>query len=139
MTWSRRDAEIVARLKAGYEAFNRGDYDGVFEHLDVDDRFEFHRVGGLGMVKGKDALREWMEPDAIEDLTVEPIEFRVNRDKVFARAHTRGRGRASGIEVEVEALTVWTLDDAGVFIRAENFLPSERDQALRAAGLSDAG
>jgi hypothetical protein len=138
MTSSERDAEIVARLRAGYEALNRGEYDEVFEHIDVDDRFELHRVGGLGMVKGREGLREWMEPDAIED-RVEPREFRVNGDKVFVRAHSRGRGRSSGIEIEIEALTVWMIDDDGIFIRAQNFLPNERNEALRAAGLEDAG
>jgi ketosteroid isomerase-like protein len=139
MTASGRDADTVARLRAGYDAFNRGAYDEVFEHIDVDDRFEFNRVGGLGVVAGREAIRAWMEPDAIEEQVLEPREFRVNGDKVFVHGHTRGRGRASGVEVEVEAFTVWTVDDDGVFIRAENFLPNELNKALRAAGLEDAG
>jgi hypothetical protein len=34
---------------------------------------------------------------------------------------------------------VWTVDEDGVFVRAQNFLPSERTEALRAAGLDDHG
>jgi hypothetical protein len=137
MTNPQRDAELVARLRSGYEAFNRGHYDEVVEVLRADDRFEFHRVGGFGVIRGREALREWMEPDAIQGMTVEPLEIRVNGDKVLVRANTRGRGGASGIELEVEAFTVWTLSDDGVFIRAENFVPGEEAQALRAAGFDD--
>jgi ketosteroid isomerase-like protein len=135
MTAPGRDAEIVARLRAGYEAFNRGDYAGVLERLGVDDRFEFHRVGGLDIVRGRAAFREWMKPDAFEDQTFEPLEFKVNGNKVLVRARVRGRGPGSGIEVDAEVYSVLTLDEDEVFVRAENFLPHERVEALRAAGL----
>jgi SnoaL-like domain len=133
------DEEIVARLTTGFEAFNRGDYDAALDRLDVDDRFEFHRGGGLGIVKGKAALREWMEPDAFEDQAFEPLEIKVNGIKVFVRARIRGRGRGSGIEVDAEGFSVWTLDEDAVFVRVENFLSHERAEALHAAGLEGRG
>jgi hypothetical protein len=34
---------------------------------------------------------------------------------------------------------VWTLDEEGVFVRVENFLPHERGEALHAAGLEGRG
>jgi hypothetical protein len=134
-----RDAQLIAQLRAGYEAFNRGAYDEALEHIGLDDRFEFHRVGGLGVVRGREALRAWMEPDAFEDQTFEPLEFRVNGNKVFVRARIRGRGRESGVEVDAEVYSVLTLDEDEVFVRAENFLPHERVEALSAAGLEDPG
>jgi ketosteroid isomerase-like protein len=133
------EAEIVARLRTIYEAFNRGDYDALVDRVDVDDMFEVHRVGGLGVLRGKKAVREWMEPDAIEDARFEPVDVEVNGDKVFVRARTRGRGASSGIAIEGEAYSVWTMDEDGIFVRAENFTPSERAEALRAAGLEDRG
>jgi hypothetical protein len=41
--------------------------------------------------------------------------------------------------LEAEAFIAWTLDEDGAFIRAQGFLPSERAQALCAAGLDEPG
>src|SRR5918999_4818228 len=125
--------ENIERLKAAYEALNRGDFDAAVEiaHPEI----EFVRVAGLPPVRGVDALRAWMEPDAWETQTYEPLDFRDNGNKVLVHQRNKARGAGSGIDIEVEAWGVWTFDDEGRATRMEGFLAE--DQALEAAGLSE--
>ena len=130
-----RDQEIIGSLRRTYEAFSRADFDTAIEiaHPNV----EFVPPGGQSPLLGADALRAWMEPDAIEEQRVEPREFRVNGDKVLVRQHTWGRGAASGIELEVDMWVVWTLNGDGLVTRMEGFLVDQEREALEAAGLSE--
>ena len=84
-----------------------------------------------------DALRAWMEPDAIEDQRIEPREFRVSGNKVLVHAHAWGRGAESGIELEVDVWAVWTVNDEGLVTRLEAFLDHQEPEALKAAGLTE--
>ena len=123
------------KLRRVYEAFSRGDFDTAIEiaHPEI----EFVRTGGQATVFGVDAFRAWMEPDAIEELRIEPLEFRTNGNRVLVRQFNRARGAGSGIVLEEEAWTVWTLDENGLATRVEGFMAHEKDQALKAAGLAD--
>ena len=60
-----RDQEIINSVRRAYEAFSRADFDTAIEiaHPDV----EFVPPGGQTSLKGADAMRAWMEPDAIEE------------------------------------------------------------------------
>jgi ketosteroid isomerase-like protein len=129
-----RDEEIIARLRRGYEAFNRGDFDAAMEmaHPEI----EFIRAGGQPPVRGSDGLRAWMEPDAFEEQVIEPLEFSVKGNKVLVLQHARARGSGSGIEVEIDSWSVWTMNDEGRATRLEFFLPHERAEALEAAGMT---
>ena len=131
---SDRDQEIITRLRRGYEAFSRADFDAAIEivHPDV----VFVPPGGQSPLLGANSLRAWMEPDAIEEQRIEPREFRVKGDKVLVRQHTWGRGAGSGIEVEVDMWVVWTLNDDGLVTRIAAFLIDQEHEALEAAGLS---
>jgi ketosteroid isomerase-like protein len=128
-----REPEIIPRLRRSYDAFNRGDYDAAMEiaHPEV----ELVRPGGLSPLKGAEALRAWMEPDAIEVLEIEPLEFRIEANKVLVRTHSRARGAGSGIEVDTELWYVWTIDDEGRATRVEYFLPHQKAAAFEAAGI----
>jgi ketosteroid isomerase-like protein len=125
--------ENVERLKSAYEALNRKDFDAAIEiaHPEI----EFVPAGGASPYRGADALRAWMEPDAFESQTFEPIDFRVNGNKVLVRQRNWGRGAGSGIEMENDFWGVWTFDDQGRATRVEAFLLHEEDRALEAAGL----
>jgi len=131
---SDRDQEIIDDLRRLYEAFNRADFDAAMEFAHPE--AEFVRPGGQAPLRGAAAIRAWMEPDAFEEQKVEPREFRVNGNKVLVSQHTWGRGAGSGIEMEVDVLSVWTLNDDGLVTRLEAFLPHEETEALEAAGLS---
>jgi ketosteroid isomerase-like protein len=129
------DEEMIAALRRLHDAFNRGDFEAVVQmaHPDI----EIVRTGGQLSVKGIAALREWMEPDAIEEPRAEPLDFRVKGDKVLVRTHATGRGAGSGIEVDVVGYAVYTLDDHGLIKEVQLFPPNEEAEALEAAGLSE--
>ena len=127
------DEEMLAAVRRFHDALNRDDFDAAVQlaHPDIE------VVGGLSPLKGIAALREWMEPDAFEEQRAEPLEFRVNGDKVLVREHVTGRGAGSGIEVDVVGYGVWTLDDQGLVKELRMFLPHQEAEALKAAGLSE--
>ena len=130
-----RDAAMIDALRRSYEAFNRGDFDAAVEiaHPEI----ELVPVGGQASLRGVAAVRAWMEPDAFADQRIEPLDFRVEGNKVLARQHTRARGVGSGINLDQEIWTVWTFDDDLLVTRMESFLPHDESEALEAAGLSE--
>ena len=127
---SKDKVEVVRGV---YDAFNRGDFDAAIAVADP--RIEFVRPGGLSSLIGVEALRAWMEPDAFETQVVEPLEFTVADNKVLVRQHLKAQGAGSGIELEVESWTVWTLGEDGLVTRMEAFLEHQGEEALEAAGL----
>ena len=129
------DEEMIAALRRLHDAFNRGDFEAVAELVHPD--IELVRAGGMSSIKGVAALREWMEPDAFEEQRLEPLDFRVNGDKVLVREHVTGRGAGSGIEVDFVNRIVWTLDDHGLVKEAQGFLPPQEAEAFEAAGLEE--
>ena len=132
---SDRDQQIIDRLRRAYEAFSRADFDTAMEIVHPD--IEFVPPGGQSPLKGAEAFRRWMEPDAIAEQRVEPRELRVKGDKVLVRQHTWARGAGSGIELEIDTCVVWTVDEDGLVTRVEGFLGHQENQALAAAGLSE--
>ena len=128
------DEKMIAVLRRFHDAFNRGDFEAAVQLAHPDMSLS---AQGASSVKGVAALREWMEPDAIEEQRLEPLDFRVKGDKVFERAHVTGRGAGSGIEIDAVVCAVWTLDDHGLVKEVQGFLPHEEAEALEAAGLSE--
>ncbi len=127
--------EMIAALRRFHDAFNRGDVEAVVQLAHPD--FELVRAGGMSSIKGIAALREWLEPDAIEEQRLEPLDFRVKGDKVLVREHATGRGPGSGIEIDAVIYGVYTLDDHGLCKEVQGFLPHQEAEALEAAGLSE--
>lgn len=130
--------EVVQRL---FEAASRRDSAAVFEIYDdyiVWDASRTERGAMAGkVVLGREALlrwlREWYEPwETLDDILGELID--AGEQRVVSSMIQRGRGRASGVEVEQELGTVWTIQD-GRIIRAVWF-PS-RAEALESVGLSE--
>jgi limonene-1,2-epoxide hydrolase len=132
-----RDEENIARLRAAYAAFSRGDFDAAVA-AGIHPGFEYVPAGGLAPIRGAESFRAWMEPDAFDSLTVEPLEIAINGDRALVRQHTTARGAGSGIEMETFTWGVWTIDDDGLAVRLEIFQDPDEAQARRAAGL-DAG
>jgi ketosteroid isomerase-like protein len=130
-----REQEIISSLRDAYEAFNRGDFDTAMElaHPEI----EFILPGGQSPLRGGDALRAWMEPDAFEEQHFQLVEFRMQGDKVLVHLLTRARGAGSGIELNLDMWAVWTFDDDGRATRVQGFLPHQETEALEAAGLRD--
>jgi ketosteroid isomerase-like protein len=130
-----RNQEIVASLRRIYEAFNRGDFDAAIAvaHPEI----EYVPPGGQSPLRGAEAVRAWMEPDAFEENQVEPLEFSIRDNKVLVRQHATARGAGSGIELDMEIWAVWTLNDDGLATRLEVYLPHQEAEALKAAGLKE--
>jgi len=126
--------ENVEKLRAAYEAFNRGDFDAAVKLARPD--VEFVRLGLHAPLRGTAALREWMEPDAFEEQRVEPLDFEVSGNRVLVRQRTTARGAGSGIELDVESWAVWTFDD-GLIARVEPYQHHQEAEARQAAGLSE--
>jgi ketosteroid isomerase-like protein len=125
---------MIAALRRVHDAFNRGNFEVVGQLVRPD--IEVVRTGGQSSIKGVAAVREWMEPDAIEEQRIEPLDFRVKGDKVLVREHLTGRGAGSGIDLDFVSCVVWTLDDHGLVTRVELYLPHQDADALEAAGLT---
>jgi ketosteroid isomerase-like protein len=123
------DDEKIARVTRLYEAMNSGDLDAVVEmgHPEI----VLVRAGGQGELRGPEALREWMKPDAFASQILEPLEFEPSEDRLLVRLHSAARGAGSGIELEIDAWTVYTFDGEGRITRAEVFLDHEEDAARR--------
>jgi ketosteroid isomerase-like protein len=121
----------IETLKMGFEAYNKGDFERVLETWDED--VEVVRLGGGEPLRGKEALRKWLIPDAI-DQQAEKIEFRDFGERVLVSCDWHVHGRGSGVQFDTRVFLLFTMR-SGKVIRAEGFL-SEQD-ALQAAGLSE--
>ena len=134
---SQENVEVVRSV---FDAVARRDGAAVLALYDEDFEWDFSRVpwGEVeGRVhRGRDALqrvyREWQ-------LVWEDYEETLNElidagDSVISVTTGRGRGRASGVEVEVTTSGVWTVRD-GKVVRSVWF-PTRRE-ALEAVGLPE--
>jgi ketosteroid isomerase-like protein len=124
------DEELIERLRRHYEANNRREFDLAVELARPD--IVFVRPGGLPELRGVDAVRAWMEPDAFESQRIELISCEVEGHRVLTRQRTTARGAGSGIEMEIDSFAVWTFDDQGKVTRVQVFTTGEEDMARRA-------
>ena len=87
--------------------------------------------------RGIDAIRKqhqgWF--DSYPDLRVEPLEVRVNGDRVFVWVHFSGHGADSRAAMDMELAHVLTLDEHRRTCRLQEYF--DRDEALEAAGLRE--
>jgi ketosteroid isomerase-like protein len=86
--------------------------------------------------RGPEALLEWMDEgdDAFDDFSVELLAVEELGEHVVASMRQRGRGKASGAEVDDHITHVWTLRD-GRATRLQSF--ANHDDALRCARQAD--
>ena len=77
-------------------------------------------------------LHEWLSP--WEHWRVEPEDYIAHGDHVVVLARYQGRGKGSGVDVDVQGAHVWTFRD-GKAVRLEIF--ADRAKALEAVGLSE--
>jgi ketosteroid isomerase-like protein len=82
--------------------------------------------------RGPEALLEWMDEgdDAFDDFSVELLDVEELGGHVVASMRQRGRGKASGAEVDDHITHVWTLRD-GRATRLQSF--ANHDDAVRFA------
>jgi ketosteroid isomerase-like protein len=120
----------VQLIRKSYEAVNEGRLDWAAAHLPPD--FEMSGTAGFGMgpFVGAEGISRWFAEmaEAWETvrIDVEEVVDLGERVVVLGRIHNRGRG--SGIEVDVVAAHLWTVEN-GVPVRVE--LIGDREEALR--------
>ena len=135
--------ENLETLMRGYEGFNRGDISGAreFTREAATPDLEWGATGtfpGVDAVyRGPGALEEWMKV-----IRSEWQEFEVTLDEVLHDGDDvlvvtellRGRGRESGVEVEMRVFSAYWFENGKVRRRAAF---TERKEALEAAGLRE--
>jgi ketosteroid isomerase-like protein len=131
--------ELIEKVRIGHEGFNRGDLTEAKANV-VDD-VEWGTTGtwpGLeGMYRGPDALDEWMRILQAEWETFEVSLDEVIRDAgdvVVLAERLSGRGRESGVEVEMQVFSVYW-SEGGKIVKRRSF--RSREEALAALRSSD--
>jgi ketosteroid isomerase-like protein len=133
---SRGNVEIVRRI---YEAAARRDSEAAMPLYDEDVEWDISHaparelIAGSHLYHGHDGLqrffREWHE--AWESVEADYEELIDAGENVVVIETTRGRGRKSGVEVELPHASVWSLRE-GKVVRVVWF--GTRAEALAAAG-----
>jgi len=132
--------ENVEAFKRGVDAYSRPDLEAFLEEVDTE--VELHAVlltmfGGESTVyRGHDGVRELFREvgEAFAEFQIEISEIRDLNERVVAVGHLRGRGKASGAEVESPIGYVVEFKDGKAIRISDYFDPKE---ALEAAGLSE--
>ena len=133
---------FARRTIQGYQAVNRGDLDVLLAiyHDDVvvcfDSLADTLPPDLLGAHNGHEGFRRlweaWRAP--WQELEVRPQRLTDLGDRFLVEVQMVGRGRLSGLNVEMRYFEVYTLRD-GKISRHENFV--DRERALEAVGLSE--
>ena len=133
---SQENVEVV---QSAFAAFMRGDTDAVLQLCAKDivitqppelPGVTPRQYGHSGVLE---AFAIW--PEQWDDFRVEPPRVVADPgDYVVVAARTRGRGKQSGVEVDMEFAFLFTLREGKI---AEWQLFVSEDQALEAAGLRD--
>ena len=133
---SQENVEIVRRV---WEAAERGDGRAVFALYDPAIVWESRYTGPIergGLYHGHDGVRrffrEWFEAFATYHAQAET--FIEAGDRVVVGYRVSGRGKGSGIEVEMARWNVYEIRN-GLVIRVEVF--KSEAEALEAAGLRE--
>jgi ketosteroid isomerase-like protein len=129
----------VELAKKGYEAFLEGKLSAVAQMIDP--AFVAYLPDGLPGAKtyrGQEGflagVREQLE--AFEEWRLEPQEFIDAGDRVLVLVHQHGRGRLSGVEIEVYTAWLWTFGN-GKAVELRVFL--DKKEAFQAIGLTERG
>lgn len=120
----------VELIRAGYEAWNRGDIDAVVSLANSD--FEWvappDLVGARGG-RGRDDFASYLRSfsEVWDDFRCEPQEFWSAGDTVLVLVRETGRGKLSGARVHHHLVHVWTFRE-GRAVRMEGHV--ERSDTL---------
>jgi ketosteroid isomerase-like protein len=129
------ESEKVLRLLEMRDAQQLGDLDAVVELVHPD--FELVRIqggpeSGEPPLRGREAFRQWLEPDIFESFWVELVEFHEKDDRIAVEARAHGVFRDSGMEIDQPTYLVWHFRD-GLPVRLESY--TDRAAALAAADI----
>jgi ketosteroid isomerase-like protein len=126
--------ENIALVRAFDAAYSRRDFDSIAEllHPTIEtSSFDGKINRGPEAVVG--ALRGWFEQWEWYTAKVEES-IDLGHDRAVVIFQCRGKGRASGVEVDMQINDVWTFKDGKI---ARMWGYATRDEALEAAGLRE--
>ena len=130
--------ENVQVARAAYEAFNRGDIDGMLDLCAPDIEWQDRGLSlDTSVITGKDAIRAFFETamEIWDEVRREPEEIiDLGGDRVLILFRTFGRGKGSGAEVDARAGDLVTFKEGSV---ARWVGYPDRAQALEAVGLAE--
>jgi uncharacterized protein len=126
------EREIVRKA---FEAFGRGDIDGVLELCDPDIVVRDPQRTGTTF-RGPDGVRQFFEEwlESWEEYRSEPVEFTETGGEILVRADQSGRGKLSGIEINQDLFVVLRIRDARF---VEYRLYTNREDAVASMGTAD--
>lgn len=120
-----------------YDSWNEGDYEAALAAFDVEVEVEMRLGMDLdGAYRGHDELAKMIGSfwGTFGEFRSEPADFATLREEVVATVNHRGRGRTSGVEVQMTNWQVFSVRD-GRIVRYR--LYATQNEALEAAGLSE--
>jgi ketosteroid isomerase-like protein len=124
----------VARVRAAYEAFNRGDFAVLLGWFAPDVRWQRRESHPMpSTYQGRESvLRDVLYTihEQFGEIQFEPLEVFEHRDHIVVRLRQRGRGRSSGVVVEGELAHTLRLDDDGQLLELRAF--DTVDEAIKA-------
>jgi ketosteroid isomerase-like protein len=132
--------ENVKAVRAAWQAWERGDMEALFALYDpsiVWDRTHYGAHELSAVYHGHDGIRQffraWLAP--FEDYHAHPEEFIDTGEAVVVRIRQGGRGKRSGVDVEMPPYwQVYRLRD-GRAVRIEVY--RDQAEALKAVGLAE--
>ena len=103
-------------LRSGYDAFNKGDAEGVAAIFAADARWEGPNADGVpmsGTHEGKDAVMDAMSRigDDFESFSANPDEMIEQGDTIVVLSHVEGKTK-SGNDVKLPGVEVWRMSAA---------------------------
>jgi ketosteroid isomerase-like protein len=132
---SQDNVELVRRF---YEFWPDRDFDLIEPFVDPDAVIDVSRnIFNPGTHRGIEGLRRFLAQidEVWEDFQITPEELIGGGDTVVVAHRISGKGRGSGVHAEVVRFGVIQFRDGKVLRFTGGF--DDRDDALRAAGLSD--
>ena len=132
------EQENVDVVRKGYEAFGRGDINGLLAQLDPDVEWRTPGPADLptaGQRRGHDAVQEFFQTlsGLVETLRFEPKQFIAQGDMVIVIGDDTSRVRATGTTLEIRFAHAFTVRN-GTVVAFEEYIDTTALVAdLRAA------
>ena len=130
-----RDEDLES-LRRGYEAWNRGEVRAVLDLVHPEIEWQPGEDSPeAGVFTGRDGFKAFITSwsDSFDEFRLEPEEMTVARDSIVVVLRQSGRGRGSGVELDIRTVHVWTIRD-GMAVAWAAY--RNRDAALSAIGES---
>src|SRR4249919_2309372 len=129
--------ESVEILREAYRQLNERGFAAIADLLSAEFTMDSPQGVESSQAHDKAGLQEWFKKmdEVWEWMTFEPVEISaLDAERVMVVAHTSGRAKGSGIEIDQELTHVWMLRD-GRAVRLDTY--STKREALEAVGLRE--